>query len=122
MIYGGRKVETQIRWAMVGGGRGSQIGYIHRCAALRDGNFALVAGALDLDPERGRAFGAELGIDDDRCYPTYREMLAAEAAPPDGGGLGHHAKQHALRDHEGGAGSRTSRRLRKAPDLHRRGG
>lgn len=84
MIHGGRKVAAPIRWAMVGGGRGSQIGYIHRCAALRDGNFALVAGALDLDPARGRAFGAELGIDPDRCYATYRDMLAAEAERPDG--------------------------------------
>ena len=37
---------------MVGGGRGSQIGYIHRSAALRDFNFELVAGAFDIDPER----------------------------------------------------------------------
>ena len=61
MIHGGRQVTEPIRWAMVGGGRGSQIGYILRCAALRDRNFALVAGAFDLDPERGRSFGVELG-------------------------------------------------------------
>ncbi len=84
MIHGGRSVAAPIRWAMVGGGRGSQIGYIHRCAALRDQNFALVAGAFDLDPERGRAFGTELGLEAERCYPTYREMFAAEAERPDG--------------------------------------
>ncbi len=84
MIHGGRQVAAPIRWAMVGGGRGSQIGYIHRCAALRDGNFALVAGAFDLDPERGRAFGIELGVEAERCYPTHREMFAAEADRPDG--------------------------------------
>jgi predicted dehydrogenase len=69
---------------MVGGGRGSQIGYIHRAAALRDRTFDLVAGAFDLDPERGRTFGAELGLDPARCYPDYRTMFAAEAARPDG--------------------------------------
>jgi predicted dehydrogenase len=84
MIYGGRRVAAPIRWGMVGGGRGSQIGYIHRCAAQRDRNFALVAGALDLDAERGRVFGIELGIVPARCYPTYREMFAAEAVREDG--------------------------------------
>jgi predicted dehydrogenase len=69
---------------MVGGGRGSQIGYIHRSAALRDRAFALVAGAFDLDPERGRAFGVELGLAAERCYDDYRAMFAAEAARPDG--------------------------------------
>lgn len=84
MITGARQTEAPIRWAMVGGGRGSQIGYIHRAAALRDRTFDLVAGAFDLDPERGRTFGAELGLDPARCYPDYRTMFAAEAARPDG--------------------------------------
>ncbi|GAA3330771.1 hypothetical protein GCM10020331_084650 [Ectobacillus funiculus] len=57
---------------MVGGGRGSQIGYIHRSAALRDYNFELVAGAFDINPERGRDFGANLHVDLERCYPDYK--------------------------------------------------
>ena len=56
MINGEKILNQPIRWAMIGGGRGSQIGYIHRCAALRDSNFQLVAGAFDIDPERGRDF------------------------------------------------------------------
>ena len=28
MYYGEKRVENPIRWGMVGGGRGSQIGYI----------------------------------------------------------------------------------------------
>jgi predicted dehydrogenase len=84
MLCGTRKTEAPIRWAMVGGGRGSQIGYIHRAAALRDRNFDLVAGAFDLDPARGRAFGTELGLDPERCYPDFRAMFAAESARPDG--------------------------------------
>ncbi len=84
MINGERLTERPIRWAMVGGGRGSQIGYIHRSAALRDRTFDLVAGAFDLDPERGRAFGTELGLDPTRCYPDYEAMFSAEAARPDG--------------------------------------
>lgn len=84
MIHGERRTAAPIRWGMVGGGRGSQIGYVHRSAALRDRSFELVAGAFDLDPERGRAFGIELGVDPARCYPDWRTMLAAEAARADG--------------------------------------
>src|SRR5690242_16808417 len=84
MISGERLTASPIRWAMVGGGRGSQIGYIHRSAALRDDTFALVAGAFDLDPERGRSFGVGLGVAPERCYPDYRALLAAESLRPDG--------------------------------------
>lgn len=50
MINGEKVLNHPIRWAMVGGGRGSQIGYIHRSAALRDRSFELVAGAFDINP------------------------------------------------------------------------
>ncbi len=33
------KFKRPLRWGMIGGGRGSQIGYIHRSSALRDGLF-----------------------------------------------------------------------------------
>lgn len=84
MINGERQTKAAIRWAMVGGGKGSQIGYIHRSAAERDRYFQLAAGAFDLDAARGRAFGVELGLDPDRCYADYKAMFAAESARPDG--------------------------------------
>lgn len=84
MINGEKIVEQPIRWAMIGGGRGSQIGYIHRSAALRDANFELVAGAFDVDPERGRDFGIKCHVDPDRCYPDYKTLIAEEAKRPDG--------------------------------------
>jgi predicted dehydrogenase len=84
MIDGARKTERALRWGMVGGGRGSQIGYIHRSAGLRDRYFDLVAGAFDLDPERGRDFGIALGVDAARCYADYRAMFVAEGGRPDG--------------------------------------
>ena len=84
MINGERKYERPIRWAMVGGGRGSNIGYIHRSAALRDRRFELVAGAFDIDPERGKDFGIQLGLDPDRCYPDYQALFAEEAKRADG--------------------------------------
>lgn len=84
MIYGSKVLDRPIRWAMVGGGKGSQIGYIHRSAALRDSSFQLVAGAFDIDPERGMAFAAELGVQPDRCYPDYVTMFAEEEKREDG--------------------------------------
>ncbi|NCC75117.1 MAG: Gfo/Idh/MocA family oxidoreductase [Clostridia bacterium] len=84
MINGERTYERPIRWAMVGGGRGSNIGYIHRSAALRDRRFELVAGAFDIDPERGQDFGIQLGLDPDRCYRDYQTLFAEEAKRADG--------------------------------------
>ncbi|HAB75263.1 MAG TPA: oxidoreductase, partial [Pantoea sp.] len=84
MINGTKAVDRALRWGMVGGGGTSQIGYIHRSAALRDGNFQLLAGAFDIDAERGRAFGTSLGVTAERCYPDYETLFAAEAAREDG--------------------------------------
>jgi len=84
MINGTKAVDRALRWGMVGGGGTSQIGYIHRSAALRDGNFTLLAGAFDIDAERGRVFGTSLGVAADRCYPDYETLFAVEAAREDG--------------------------------------
>ncbi|WP_336768334.1 Gfo/Idh/MocA family oxidoreductase [Pantoea endophytica] len=84
MINGIKALDRSLRWGMVGGGGTSQIGYIHRSAATRDNNFTLLAGAFDINAERGRAFGTSLGIEADRCYADYETLFAAEAARPDG--------------------------------------
>ena len=84
MINGAKVLDHPIRWAMVGGGKGSQIGYIHRSAALRDNSFQLVAGAFDINPQRGMEFAAELGIAPGRCYPDYQTMFAEESKREDG--------------------------------------
>lgn len=76
--------ERPLRWGMVGGGRGSQIGYIHRASAQRDRLFKLVAGAFDIDETRGREFGANIGVQPERCYKDYKEMFAQEAVRQDG--------------------------------------
>ncbi|WLD65522.1 Gfo/Idh/MocA family protein [Pseudomonas sp. OVF7] len=84
MINGSKRIPQPIRWAMVGGGSQSQIGYIHRSAALRDRNFELVAGAFDIDPTRGREFGEQLGVDPERCYADYLSLFEQEAERQDG--------------------------------------
>jgi predicted dehydrogenase len=79
-----QRFEQPIRWGMVGGGRGSQIGSIHRASAIRDGLFQLVAGAFDINPERGKEFGTNLGVDPKRCYADYKEMFEEESKRDDG--------------------------------------
>ncbi|WP_432662191.1 Gfo/Idh/MocA family oxidoreductase [Wukongibacter baidiensis] len=78
------RLERPLRWGMVGGGRGSQIGYIHRSAALRDGLFKLVAGAFDIKPDRCVEFGTNIGLDPERCYADYKVMFEEEAKREDG--------------------------------------
>lgn len=73
-----------LRWGMVGGGKGSQIGYIHRCSAQRDHIFELVAGAFDINPVRGREFGSNIGLNPDRCYDDYKIMFEKEGEREDG--------------------------------------
>lgn len=79
-----RHLNAPIRWGMVGGGRGSEIGYAHRTSAARDHFFALKAGAFDIDATRGREFGSNLGVDPERCYPDYQSLFAEESKRTDG--------------------------------------
>ena len=69
----------RIRLGMVGGGQGAFIGAVHRIAARLDDMYQLVAGALSADPDRARASGLELGLEEDRCYGSYEEMARREA-------------------------------------------
>ncbi len=69
---------ARLRWGMIGGGEGSQIGPVHRISSAMDGHFDLVAGALDVDAAKGRNFAITLGIAKDRAYGDWREMLAGE--------------------------------------------
>lgn len=73
----------RLRWGLIGGGEGSQIGFVHRAGAELDRLFELCAGAFDVEPERSLEFGASLGLDLTRVYGTWQELLAAEASRPD---------------------------------------
>ena len=73
----------KVRWGLIGGGEGSQIGPAHRLAARLDSAFEFVAGALDHRPESGRAYGQTLGLAADRAYGDWQEMLAGEKNRPD---------------------------------------
>ncbi|WPY96335.1 Gfo/Idh/MocA family oxidoreductase (plasmid) [Limimaricola variabilis] len=74
---------TKLGWGMIGGGEGSQIGPAHRLGAGLDGLFEFRAGALDHRAEAGRDYGQRLGLDADRAYGDWREMLEGEKNRPD---------------------------------------
>ncbi|WP_439615912.1 Gfo/Idh/MocA family protein [Shinella sp.] len=68
---------------MVGGGEGAYIGGIHRFAARLDNHYDLVAGAFDVDAERGHSFASTNFIDRDRSYGDYLAMVAGERTRDD---------------------------------------
>lgn len=74
--------ERKLRMGMVGGGPGAFIGEVHRKASRIDGHIELVAGAFDINPEKSRQLGAELGLEPARIYADYKEMILKESALP----------------------------------------
>ncbi|CUH47558.1 Gfo/Idh/MocA family protein [Ruegeria atlantica] len=74
---------AKLKWGMIGGGEGSQIGPAHRLGALADGMFEFAAGALDHRPDVGREYAQRLGVATDRAYGDWQEMLAGEKDRPD---------------------------------------
>ena len=68
---------TKLKWGMIGGGEGSQIGPAHRLGSGLDSLFEFSAGALDHRPEYGIDYGKRLGLGD-RAYGGWQEMLEAE--------------------------------------------
>ncbi|MEY8099629.1 Gfo/Idh/MocA family protein [Falsihalocynthiibacter sp. S25ZX9] len=67
----------KLKWGMIGGGEGSQIGPAHRLGSGLDGLFEFTAGALDHRPEQGIEYGQRLGLGE-RAYGGWQEMLEAE--------------------------------------------
>jgi predicted dehydrogenase len=74
--------KRKLRMGMVGGGPGAFIGAVHRIAATLDQQAELVAGSFSRDPANTSATGAQLYLDPNRCYRTFAEMAAKEAALP----------------------------------------
>ncbi|NKX42212.1 Gfo/Idh/MocA family oxidoreductase [Rhodobacteraceae bacterium R_SAG2] len=74
---------AKLKWGMIGGGEGSQIGPAHRLGAGLDGAFEFTAAALDHRPDEGRVYGQRLGLAADRAYGSWQEMLAGERSRED---------------------------------------
>ncbi len=67
-----------LRLAIIGGGPGSWIGWMHRTAAQMDGWFRVTAGVVSSDPARARPAGVAVGLDPARSYEDVAQMLAME--------------------------------------------
>ncbi len=71
-------IKRKLKMGMLGGGPGAFIGDVHRKAARIDGNIDIVAGAFDIDPEKSKQTGNELGLDSRRVYDDYKKMIEGE--------------------------------------------
>jgi predicted dehydrogenase len=76
--------RRKLRMGMIGGGRASFIGSVHRMAAALDGHCELVCGVFSGSPEHSTAEGAALYLPPDRIYGACEEMIRAEKELPDG--------------------------------------
>ncbi len=74
---------AKLNWGIVGGGEGSQIGLAHRMCSALDDKFIFKAGAMDIDPVRGKDYGVRLGLEASRAYGSWQEMLEAESQRED---------------------------------------
>ena len=74
----------KLTYGMVGGGPGSFIGDAHRKSINIDAGAVLVAGCFSRSMDKCKETGAQLGVEEDRCYVSFEEMARAEAARPDG--------------------------------------
>jgi predicted dehydrogenase len=75
-------MQHKLRLGMIGGGQGAFIGGVHRIAARMDGLYDLVCGAFSSDAQKSIDSGLELGIEKNRCYGSYTEMITKELLLP----------------------------------------
>jgi len=72
-----------LTYAMIGGGIDANIGQVHRRAIALDGRASLVAGALSSTADKSIASAKELGLDPDRSYRLYHELIEQESKRAD---------------------------------------
>ena len=77
-------VKTKkLTYGMVGGGQGAFIGDVHRKSIALDGKAELVAGCFSQNHQNTLATGKMLGLNEDRLYASFEEMMAAEGKKGD---------------------------------------
>jgi predicted dehydrogenase len=69
---------------MIGGSLEGFIGAVHRRGAALDGEVELVCGAFSSNPEKSKATGEALYLDENRVYGSYEEMILKEKELPEG--------------------------------------
>ena len=74
---------SRLKYGMVGGGKGAFIGDVHRKAIAMDGKAVLVAGCFSQSYANTLETGEFRGLDKERLYRSYGEMIPAEAERKD---------------------------------------
>lgn len=77
-------MSKKLRLGMVGGSLDAFIGEVHRKSAALDGHFDLVAGAFSSSSEKSHKTGVSLGLNPDRVYDSYKQMIEKESDLPPG--------------------------------------
>jgi len=77
-------MSKKVRLGMVGGSLDAFIGEVHRKSAALDGHFDLVAGAFSSSAEKSQKTGESLGLNPDRVYDSYKQMIERESDLPPG--------------------------------------
>jgi predicted dehydrogenase len=76
------RMGKKLRLGMVGGGLDAFIGEVHRKSAALDGHFDLLAGAFSSSPEKSKKTGDALGLNPDRVYDSFSQMIEEESKLP----------------------------------------
>lgn len=76
-------MSKKLKYGMVGGSLDAFIGEVHRKAAALDSKFSLVAGAFSSSPEKSKKTGEALGLDPERVYGSFKEMIETERELPE---------------------------------------
>ena len=74
---------ARLKYGMVGGGKGAFIGDVHRKAIAMDGKAELVAGCFSQSYQNTLETGEFWGLDKDRLYKNYEDMIKTEAKRPE---------------------------------------
>ncbi len=76
--------NRKLKLGMVGGGHGSFIGPVHRMAARMSNYYNLCATVLSSDPNKSIEYGLKHGIDRERAYSDWQDMIEQESKRTDG--------------------------------------
>lgn len=75
--------RTKLRYGQLGGSLGAFIGGVHRRAIAIEETAELVAGCFGSNQERNKETGEFYGLEEDRIYKDYKEMVKAESGRED---------------------------------------
>lgn len=77
-------MEAKIRWGVLGGGKGSLVGVLHRVASSMHDRYLLVGGCFSSIWEENLAFAREIGIPTHRTYKHINSLIEEELKRPEG--------------------------------------